>query len=396
MSSKDREMVVELKDIKKVFKINNSRSIKSIFVNPLKKTNKPTQVVLKKISINVYKGEFLGIVGRNGSGKSTLLKIISNIYQPTTGTRLHKGNLVSFIELGVGFDGDLTGKENVYLSGALLGYDDKYITKKYKEIVEFSELSNHMNKKLKNYSSGMQVRLAFSVATILADADILVIDEVLAVGDADFQIKCFNYFKEIKELGKTVIFVSHDMDAVREFCTRAILIDKGEIVVEGNVNKVAESYTKLFADNKASSTYEDNTDSDQWGDGGVSYQKPTVKVTDENIVIKAHLTIDKDIKNLVLGFTIKDAAGNEVTGTNTRIKAKPLRVAAKGQKYIVEWRLPNILGDGFYNVSVTAHGSSGLPVYQWWNKSATFKIIHYEKAGYTLSPPIDVELSEVK
>ncbi|MBQ6394199.1 ABC transporter ATP-binding protein [Candidatus Saccharibacteria bacterium] len=202
------------------------------------------QHVLKSLDFEIKRGEFIGIVGRNGSGKSTLLKILSGIYTPDKGTVEINGTLVPFIELGVGFNPELTGRENVYLNGALLGFSNAEMDAMYDEIFEFAELAPFMDQKLKNYSSGMQVRLAFSIA-IRAHGDILILDEVLAVGDAAFQEKCNEYFRSLH--GKqTVVLVTHSMDNVREFCDRAILIENGEIIENGKPDKVADAYMKLW------------------------------------------------------------------------------------------------------------------------------------------------------
>jgi len=202
------------------------------------------QHVLKSLDFEIKRGEFIGIVGRNGSGKSTLLKILSGIYTPDKGTVEINGTLVPFIELGVGFNPELTGRENVYLNGALLGFSNAEMDAMYDEIFEFAELVPFMDQKLKNYSSGMQVRLAFSIA-IRAHGDILILDEVLAVGDAAFQEKCNEYFRSLH--GKqTVVLVTHSMDNVREFCDRAILIENGEIIENGKPDKVADAYMKLW------------------------------------------------------------------------------------------------------------------------------------------------------
>lgn len=201
------------------------------------------QQVLKDISFEVHQGEFFGIVGRNGGGKSTLLKLISQIYYPETGSITVKGKLVPFIELGVGFNPELTGRENVYLNGALLGFTTEQIDAMYDDIVSFAELEEFMDQKLKNYSSGMQVRLAFSVA-IKAQGDILVLDEVLAVGDEAFQRKCSDFFAEIKkDPSKTVILVTHDMGSVKKYCTRAMMIADGEVVAIGDPESVSQKYT---------------------------------------------------------------------------------------------------------------------------------------------------------
>ena len=196
------------------------------------------QHVLKNISFDIEKGDFFGIVGRNGSGKSTLLKILSQIYIPEKGSVTIDGKMVSFIELGVGFNPELTGN----LNGALLVFSTKEIDGMYQDVVDFSELSDFMDRKLKNYSSGMQVRLAFSIA-IHADSDILLLDEVLAVGDEAFQRKCNEYFYQLKKDKKTVILVTHDMGAVKKYCNKAVMIDKGEVVSSGSPSEVANAYT---------------------------------------------------------------------------------------------------------------------------------------------------------
>lgn len=204
------------------------------------------QKVLKGLNFEIKRGEFLGIVGRNGSGKSTLLKILAGIYYPEKGNVTINGALVPFIELGVGFNPELTGRENVYLNGALLGFSNAEMDKMYDDIWEFAELKEFEDQKLKNYSSGMQVRLAFSIA-IRARGDILLLDEVLAVGDAAFQKKCEDYFENLKKNNRTVILVTHSMDNVRRFCTRAILIDDGKIIKDGKPDKVADAYLKLWS-----------------------------------------------------------------------------------------------------------------------------------------------------
>jgi ABC-2 type transport system ATP-binding protein len=183
-------------------------------------------------------------VGRNGSGKSTLLKILSHIYVPDSGEVKVNGKLVPFIELGVGFNPELTGNENVYLNGAMLGFSNREMDEMYDDIVSFAELEPFMYQKLKNYSSGMQVRLAFSIA-IRARGDILILDEVLAVGDAAFQEKCNNYFKSLKNK-QTIILVTHDMENVKRFCDRAILLEDGKIIKDGKPDEVADAYLKLF------------------------------------------------------------------------------------------------------------------------------------------------------
>ena len=242
---KENKIAVSVQHVSKYFQLPTeaTNSLRLSLINRLRGIKGYTeQHVLTDINFEVEKGDFFGNLGRNGPGKSTLLKIISEIYQPEQGEVRIDGKLVSFIELGVGFNPELTGRENVYLNGALLGFTQAQIDAMYDEIVEFAELRDFMNQKLKNYSSGMQVRLAFSVA-IKADSDILILDEVLAVGDEAFQRKCNDYFMERKQSGKTTILVTHDMGAVKKFCNKAILIEHGLVKAYGNPENVANQYS---------------------------------------------------------------------------------------------------------------------------------------------------------
>lgn len=240
---------IVVRDLKKMFRIPTERSsgIKQQIINHLKGRKGYREFeALKGVSFEVKKGEFFGIVGRNGSGKSTLLKLLAEIYVPTSGTLKVEGNLIPFIELGVGFNPELSGRENVYLNGALLGFSRKEIDAMYEDIVSFAELNDFMEERLKNYSSGMQVRLAFSIA-IRAQGDVLLLDEVLAVGDEAFQKKCTDYFYE--QRGKrTIILVTHNMENVRKHCSRAMLIKDGLVDKIGDPEEVATAYSALFTE----------------------------------------------------------------------------------------------------------------------------------------------------
>ena len=242
------DIAIIAKDIHKSFRLPTEQAfgLKQAIFNRLRGIKGyKEQKVLRGIDLEVKKGEFVGIIGRNGSGKSTLLKILAGTYYPEKGEITINGTLVPFIELGVGFNPELTGRENVYLNGALLGFSNEEMDAMYDDIWDFAELKDFQDQKLKNYSSGMQVRLAFSIA-IRARGDILLLDEVLAVGDAAFQEKCNNYFADLKDKKQTVILVTHSMENVRKFCNRAILIENGKIIEEGDPKKVADAYTKLW------------------------------------------------------------------------------------------------------------------------------------------------------
>ena len=240
------DIAVSIKGIHKEFVLpqNKNSTLKQAVVNIIKKNHKTIYKVLDGISFNVNKGDFFGIIGRNGSGKSTLLKLIAGVYEPTAGNIYVYGGLTPFIELGVGFNPELSGRDNVYLNGALLGFTRKQMDIMYDDIVAFAELEPFMDQKLKNYSSGMQVRLAFSIA-IKADNDILMFDEVLAVGDANFQEKCIKQFEKFKADGKTIILVTHAMGMVEKFCNRAALINAGKVEFVGDPLEAIKAYNKL-------------------------------------------------------------------------------------------------------------------------------------------------------
>lgn len=245
----DSDIAISVKNLHKSFRLPTEQAfgLKQAIFNRLRGIKGyKEQKVLRGLNFEIKKGEFIGIVGRNGSGKSTLLKILAGTYYPEKGEVTINGTLVPFIELGVGFNPELTGRENVYMNGAMLGFSNEEMDGMYDDIWDFAELKDFQDQKLKNYSSGMQVRLAFSIA-IRARGDILLLDEVLAVGDAQFQEKCNNYFASLRDRKQTVILVTHSMENVRKFCTRAILIENGKILEEGNPNKVADAYTKLWS-----------------------------------------------------------------------------------------------------------------------------------------------------
>lgn len=243
--SKNEENAIVVKNLSKSFRLPHEQSsgLKQSIVNFFKKKKGyEIQEVLKNISFEVKKGDFFGIVGRNGSGKSTLLKLLAGIYNTDEGSISINGSIIPFIELGVGFNPELTGRENIFLNGALLGFSRKEMEAMYDDIVEFAELEKIMDQKLKNYSSGMQVRLAFSIA-IKAQGDILILDEVLAVGDEAFQRKCERYFKDIKkDKNKTVILVTHSMANVEKYCNKAMMLHDGQIKSMGNPEDVSNEY----------------------------------------------------------------------------------------------------------------------------------------------------------
>ena len=318
----DKQIAVKVDHVSKYFKLPTeaTNSLRTALVNRFKGIKGyKEQHVLKDISFEVEKGDFFGILGRNGSGKSTLLKIISEIYVPEKGTVTIDGKLVSFIELGVGFNPELTGRENVYMNGAMLGFSTAEIDAMYDDIVDFAELHEFMNQKLKNYSSGMQVRLAFSVA-IKAQGDILILDEVLAVGDEAFQRKCNDYFQERKKSGKTTILVTHDMGAVKKYCNKAVLIENGLVKAIGDPFDVSDQYS--FDNLESNSHHNGNEDEGLVTtevEGFTAKLLSPKKVTpDDEVVIEFSFNLLDESVNPHIAFSFVDiSTGNGLYNDNS-------------------------------------------------------------------------------
>ncbi len=242
-STQKPQIAISVKNVSKTFIIPHDKisTLRGAFTSMFNKKDHDVLDALKDISFEIKKGEFFGIIGRNGSGKSTLLKILAGVYAHDTGSIEINGAISPFLELGIGFNPELSGRDNIYLNATVLGLTKKQIDKKFDSIVAFSELERFIDQKLKNYSSGMSVRLAFSVS-IHANRDILLMDEVLAVGDVNFQSKCLNEFNKYKEMGKTVILVVHDVGTIQRYCDRAMLLRNGKIEMIGKADEVGNEY----------------------------------------------------------------------------------------------------------------------------------------------------------
>lgn len=376
-------IAIKVDGLNKTFKLPHEKqsSVKSMFVGLLNRNKSyEQQHVLKDISFEIKKGEFFGIAGRNGSGKSTLLKLLAGIYTPNNGSIVVNGSLTPFIELGVGFNPELTGRENVYLNGALLGFNRKDMDEMYDEIVAFAELSRFMDQKLKNYSSGMQVRLAFSIA-IRAKSDILLIDEVLAVGDAAFQKKCFDVFRVLKKEKRTIILVTHDMGNVERFCDRALVLDQGEILSIGSPEKTSSIYARLNVKELSEGADGGDISGNRSGSGEVRVKqayfsndnkKTTTFSTGDTVTFNIILDRKKGYENVKVecGLAIFSADGVNICGPNTeKTKLKPNCTS-------ISFQLPDVaFGVGEYTLTLAIYDKNTSAYYDLIEKKYKFTVI---------------------
>jgi ABC-type polysaccharide/polyol phosphate transport system ATPase subunit len=355
---------------------------------------------LRDVSFQVERGEFFGIVGRNGSGKSTLLKCLAGIYRTDTGKIYVDGRMSTFIELGVGFNPDLAALENVVINGVMLGIPAREARRRFDEIIAFAELEEFTDLKIKNYSSGMLVRLAFATA-IQADADILLIDEVLAVGDAGFQQKCFDVFTRMKEEGKTILFVTHDMNSVTRFCDRAMLLERGNTVMIGEPGEVAERYLRVNFEREAAG--------DEAEDRGVRRSDGTTEIlevwtedaagqrratfgADEVNVLKLRVRFAEAVTDPHFNVVWVNEAGDNVFAVSTtgREPTGPFaagEVAQLGVSFVVA------LAPGRYNVSVNiAAPGTGTNIIERWKDAASILIANPAAGGGLVDFPHDFEI----
>lgn len=394
------EIVIKVENVSKTFRLPHEKqsSVKSFLIN-FNKRGYEKQKALDNVSFEVKKGEFFGIVGRNGSGKSTLLKLLAGIYSPSKGNIQINGKLTPFIELGVGFNMELTGRENVYLNGALLGFNRKEMNKLYKDIVEFAELERFMDQKLKNYSSGMQVRLAFSIA-IRAQSDILVLDEVLAVGDINFQKKSKEHFRLIKEGGCTVVFVTHDMEAARNFCDRIAVIEKGQVVFSGDVNKAIDKYDEYMAIDRASHRIKSKEELDKEINKDVSLNKANVlcngkqteviKYGDDIKIILTGLTKIR-IDNAIFGIEIRDSNDTVIFGTNNKINHVQATFN-KSDKFEIGLGLKNIFKNDTYSIAFAIKSSDKVQTFAKYDRVLKFESVGAPSVKSLVLPQHSLEL----
>lgn len=400
----NEEIAISVKGVSKYFApYKGQTSVKSAIVSAFKsKKNRDQKYsregywALNDISFDVKKGEFFGIVGRNGSGKSTLLKMIAGVYQPTKGNIQVNGKLVPFIELGVGFNPELTGRDNVFLNGALLGFSRKEMTDMYDEIVSFAELEDHMDVKLKNFSSGMMVRLAFSIA-IRAKSDILLLDEVLAVGDMNFQQKCFDYFKKIKDEKRTVVLVSHDSSLIERFCDRVAFINDSRLIVVGQPKEVVLRFAAIMAEKSLTVISDKDDRNKSMGTGDVNIKKVrvaningasanTIKMGEPFYIKFLYKSQLPKESSCVLGISINDEEGQVIMGPNT--KQSNVLVKPKSSGEISIFFDNNPLSPGTYSITIGVFNEAANMAYILEQDCKKFKILGEQRRGKIHIEPV--------
>jgi ABC-type polysaccharide/polyol phosphate transport system ATPase subunit len=399
-----RRPALAAQGVHKRFEIPEERShtLKERALHPLRRARHDELYALKDVSFSVAPGEFFGIVGRNGSGKSTLLKCLAGIYRTNEGSIWCNGRMSTFIELGVGFNPDLAAYDNVALNGIMLGLSPREARARYDSVIEFAELEEFQELKLKNYSSGMHVRLAFSVA-IQVDAEILLIDEVLAVGDAAFQQKCFDVFNRMREEGRTIVFVTHDMGAVTRFCHRAMLLERGEVVSIGDPSDVADRYLEIAFGRKAG--YEDfDVVSTRMGDGTARVsevwlgddraEQRTVAPQSEPLTLNVLVRFNQQVVNPAVSVTLLNEHRQPVIVATTTDEHDETGAFQENEVAVFSFSLHNMLAPGRYHPIVTiTHQGDGLEVIDRFTRDMSFVVTGMSASGGMVEIPVQTEVN---
>lgn len=341
--------IIKIENLTKSYKMYSSKKARLLEVI-FPKCNKHTEFnALSNLNLNIKKGEILGILGKNGAGKSTLLKIITGVATQTSGKLEVKGKISSLLELGTAFNMELTGEENIYQHGQVMGLSKEEVEAKKQEIIDFADIGDHLYQPVKTYSSGMFARLAFACA-INVDPDILIVDEVLSVGDMAFQLKCFKKFEEFKKRGKTILFVTHNISDVIRNCTRAIILKEGQKVFDGDVKNGVELYKKIIVGMEENEEEEKPKEDKLITYGNrkaeiidykiINNKNEIVKIfeNDEEVTVKLKIKFNEDIKEPIFAISVKDFKGLELLGTNTMLEDKETGSYKKGEEVEVEFK----------------------------------------------------------
>ncbi|EJM14025.1 ABC-type polysaccharide/polyol phosphate transport system, ATPase component [Pseudomonas sp. GM18] len=389
---------ISVRNLGKAYKVYSNRwSRLAEWLIPFSGTRHTLKWVLNDLSFEIKPGEAMGIIGMNGAGKSTLLKMITGTTQPTHGTVAIKGRVAALLELGMGFHPDFTGRQNAIMAGQLLGYSVQEIDELMPQIIEFAEIGSSIDQPVRMYSSGMQMRLAFSVATANRP-DVLIVDEALSVGDAYFQHKSFERIRKLREEGTTLLIVSHDKAAIQSICDRAILLNEGNIAIEGSPEAVMDYYNAMLAERDSESVHQAVTPQGKLqalsgsgeaiveeiilvGEDGT--QVETVNVG-QQVALRITVRAVEDLPQLVLGYMIKDRLGQEVFGTNTFHLDRKLEHITAGSKLVFNFAFSANLGEGTYSVATGLHDADThlSKNYEWRDLALIFNIVNLDKDGF--------------
>jgi lipopolysaccharide transport system ATP-binding protein len=376
------------------------------WLSPFHRPRHSLHWVLQDIDFTVNPGEAVGIIGMNGAGKSTLLKMITGTTQPTTGSVHITGRVAALLELGMGFHPDFTGRQNAFMAGQLLGYGVEEIARLMPEIEAFAEIGNYIDQPVRVYSSGMQMRLAFSVATAHRP-DVLIVDEALSVGDTYFQHKSFDRIREFRQLGTTLLIVSHDKGAIQSICDRAILLNAGKLAMEGEPEAVMDFYNALLADHQNQTIQQevghDGTFQTISGTGEVTLKDVALLDSEgqaieivnvgQPVSLRIAVLSHVQVRELVVGYMIKDRLGQQVFGTNTHHHRRQLINVSENQTTIYSFDFNVNLGPGSYSVAVALHADSTHvnDNYEWRDRALVFEVINLDKelfVGVSWIPPV--------
>jgi ABC-type polysaccharide/polyol phosphate transport system ATPase subunit len=384
----------------KTFRVPDERrhTLKERVLRPRRRMRAQSFEALRDISFAVQPGEFFGIAGRNGSGKSTLLKCLAGIYGVDTGRIWMHGRLSTFIELGVGFNEDLAARDNVVLNGIMMGLSPRQARARYDAVIEFAELREFEELKLKNYSSGMRVRLAFSVA-IQVDADILLVDEVLAVGDAAFAQKCYEVFHSLRDAGRTIVFVTHDMGALNRFCHRAMLLERGNMVHLGEPREVADRYLEINfgrAPDAASSERQEDRAGDgearviqAWVEDGHGNRQPSV-AQGQRITLSARVRFNVDAEDPAASLYVLNEDHVAILVTSTAQDRERSGRFRAGDEVVFSFSFDNVLSPGRYNPLFTvAHRGTGMDIMDRFEGAFSFVVTGVEPMGGVVDLPVE-------
>lgn len=377
--------VVVVQNVSKLYRLYASPSDRLLELLSFSSTRRHTDFwALKNVSFGVEAGEILGVVGPNGSGKSTLLQVVSGILRPTTGRVSVEGRIAALLELGAGFNPEFSGRENVFLNSEILGLSRKETERVFPAIEKFAEIGEFINRPVKEYSSGMYVRLAFATA-IHVDPDVLIVDEALAVGDAIFSIRCLQKLEELKKRGVTILFVSHDLGIVKRLCHRAILMLNGSIHAEGTPNDVVNKYVALVHDQQsagaAGSSLAGNS---RHGDGTSRIQsvelldskgrQTTSLRSGQSVTFRITALFQRSASNPIVGMLIRNRLGIDVFGTNTRIENISIGHIEAGEALDLEFRFPCSLTRQEYTLTAAVQNSDGTSQ-DWWDDALQFTVV---------------------